>query len=877
MIIVSKSRRKSFGKRLIETFLLTLLVLSLSVISAPVNGQSIGDIDLKTLNVDELTDEQVQNFVKQAKERGLSQQQLENLARQRGVSELQISKLKRRIEQLGNPESSMFDDSKSKEFGRSVNEETLPRVQKESVVLEGEDEIFGFGLFQRDELTFAPQLNLPTPVDYVLGPGDELIVDLWGATQQFMRMEVGTEGTIRPNNLGPIYVNGLTIKQAEEKVIGRLSQIYNGLKPSSKDEPNIFYQVSLGNIRTITVDVIGDVNKPGIFSLPSLATVYTALHSAGGPTRDGTLRGIQLVRNNKLISEVDIYSYLTAGLKLHDLRLESGDVIIVKPFQVRVKLSGELKRPGLYELKKGETFSDLLKYAGGFTNLAFRELVKVQRSGAREWEILNMEKDAFQSFVPKDGDIFEVEMILERFNNRVIIEGAVFREGEYELTDGLTLKELIGKADGLRGDAFMKRATIYRNNEDFSQTAIPFDLSALIKGEVEDIVLEKEDVVRISSIYDLREEYVVQIIGEVIEQGTYPFFDQMTVQDLILLSGGLKESGSGALIEISRRNKASSVISTAEIIRVSINQDLSLDSEGKNTVLKPFDQVYIRASPGYSVQEQVVLEGEVLAPGEYTLQRKDERISDLLTRAQGLSPYAFPAGAILIRKTEFFEKKPNDEVSYENLQKLKERVLASESNIRSLGRKRLIERLEKLERQTELDSEEGKIGSKFRRELTEDLAEQDSLVSEIEIQEEEPVAIDLKEILANPGSKYDLILRPGDIIYIPGKLETVRVAGEVTSPLNIRFDQSYGFKDYVQQSGGFLVSAKRGRSYVQYPNGERKGVKRFLWFKKYPKIQPGSTIFVSKKPDRGEFGVQGWISVSTSLATIGFLAIQVLR
>lgn len=866
---------------------LTLLFVLLSFLSlincVEVQAQSLGGLDLKSIRVDDLTDEQILGYIRQAEERGLTQAQLEILARQQGVSEVEITKLRRRVQQLqaGVTENVGFDSG-------NQSQRNAPVLSEDEVfgVLSSEDKpdltdqqkrIFGFDVFQRNSLTFAPNLNLPTPRDYVLGPGDQILVDLWGATQQFLDFTVSTEGTIRPENLSPIYLNGLTIEQAEKRIIDRLSQIHSGLKKSNGNEPTIFFQISLGNIRTINVEVVGDVTRPGMYALNSLSTVYTALHSAGGPTENGSFRDIRLVRNNQLIETVDIYSFLANGIKRGDVRLKSGDVIIVRPLQNRIELEGEVRRPGFFELKEGEKFNDLLKYAGGFGNAAFKSLVTVKRNGDKEREIIDVGADEFSNFSPADGDLIEVSGILDRFSNRVIIDGAVYREGEYQLTDGLTLKQLIAKADGLRGDAYLARATIYRTNEDFSQSTMPFDLGALINGTMEDIPLLREDVVRITSIYDLREEYLVQISGEVQEEGVWPFFDQMTVKDLIVLAKGLKESASGALVEISRRNKNSNVNTTAEIIRLTIDESLSLDPVEAETILQPFDQVYIRKSPGYTVQQQVTVEGEVLAPGLYTISRKDERISDILKRAEGLTQYAYPGGAILIRKTEFSDSKSNDEISQEYLQQLRQKVLSDESELKNISQVRLIERLDKIGNRVTSDSEDDVVGSRVKKDLIEDITKQDSLIRTIEIAEEEPVAIDLDKILGNPGSKYDLIVRSGDVISIPGKLETVRVAGEVTSPLNVRFDESYSFKDYIYQSGGFLVSAKRGRSYVQYPNGERKGVKRFLWFKKYPKVEPGSTIFVSRKPERQGIGPSGWISIGTGLATFGLVTIQAIR
>jgi protein involved in polysaccharide export with SLBB domain len=864
-----------------------ILILILTITSQSyliLEAQSLGGIDLKSMKVDELSDDQILNYIKQAEDRGLTQSQVEALARQRGVSESEISKLRRRVEGLrsgikGSNDPLTNNKASSRESPILFGDDVFGALagEKGPQLTEKQKRIFGFDLFQKNTLTFAPNLNLPTPVDYQLGPEDVLVVDLWGATQQYLELKITPEGTVRPENLAPIYVNGLTIEKATEKIIDRLSQIYSGLKSKSGEQPTIFYQISLGNIRTINIEVVGDVARPSLYSLPSLATVYTALHAAGGPTENGTFRNIRLIRNNKLLTTVDIYTFLTNGIRSGDERLRNGDVIIVEPYTSRIEMEGEVKKPGLFELKTGEKFQDLLNYASGFTSSAFKSTVTVKRNGDREREILDITTEEFKKFIPKDGDFIEVSAILDRFSNRVIINGAVYREGEYQLTENLTLKNLIEKAGGLRGDAYMTRATIYRTNEDFSQLTIPVDLLSLIDGNSPDIMLMREDAVSITSIYDIKEEFYVQVTGEVLEGGIYQFFNQMTVQDLIILAGGLKESASSSLIEISRRNNNGGVNSAAEIINLSINQDLSLSSEDRNQILLPFDQVYVRRSPGYTIQQQVTVEGEALAAGVYTISRKDERISDIINRAKGLTPYADASGAILIRRTEFSNSKSNDQISQESLQQLKQKVLNEESDLKNIGQVRLIERLNKIENRFESDTQNDRVGSELKKNLIQDISEQDSLVRNIVLKEEEPVAIDLQKILEQPGSKYDLIVKEGDVISIPGKLETVRVAGEVTSPLNFRFDDSNNFKDYIELSGGFLISAKKGRSYVQYPNGERKGVKRFLFFKKYPKVLAGSTIFVSRKPVKTGNSLGELVGVASSLATLAVLIFQIVR
>ena len=443
----------------------TMRVLFLTIIfmvfvdGISIQAQGLGGIDLKSQRVDDLTDEQILGYMRQAEERGLGQSELELLAKQQGVSDSEILKLRRRIEQLRSGGSKDTQTNNNITSARSTQPDKAVN-QSNAELTAYQKEIFGFDLFKKQGLSFAPNLSLPTPVNYQLGSGDELAIDLWGDVQQFFKLTVSTEGTVRPQKLSPIYVNGLTIEEATTKIIDRLSQTNSGLKPTDGSEPTIFYQVSLASIRTINVNVVGNAAKPGQYSLPSLATVYSAIHAAGGPTEIGTFRDIKLVRNNKVISTIDLYSFLTDGLRSGDLRLKNGDVVVIRPLARQVQINGEVRRPGRFEIRQGESFRNLLVYAGGFSSVAYKATVAVRRNGEIEREINNVENQDFDSFEPQDGDLIEVSAISDRFSNRVIIDGAVFRAGEYELTNGLTIRQLIEKAGGLRGDAFLNRATI---------------------------------------------------------------------------------------------------------------------------------------------------------------------------------------------------------------------------------------------------------------------------------------------------------------------------------------------------------------------------------------------------------------------------------
>lgn len=863
---------------MLKVFRLLFVCMMMCITTPELVAQSLSGTDLTKVNVDDLSDEQLTNYIKQAQSSGYSQTQLEAFARQRGMSESEISKLRNRISQLrlNSGTSTSVDGAVSMQRSDIIlsEEDIFGKLAGSSNYLDSEEEeeskIFGYDLFRSNKLNFSPNLNIPTPVDYILGPGDGIVVDLWGATQQYWTFEIGSEGTIRPQDLSPIYVNGLTIEKATEKIIDRLSAIYGGLKPS-EGEKTIFYQVSLGNIRNINVTIVGEVNNPGNYALNSLSTVFTALHASGGPTEQGTFRSIRLMRNNKLKTEIDLYDFLVDGVRPNDELLRDGDVIIVKLYNGQVDVTGEVRRPSIYEIKEKESFKQLMDNAGSFNSNAFKSFIEVSRNVNNGKEILNISLEDLDNIYPQDGDLVYVRPNLTTYANRVQVEGAISLDGFYELTDGLTVKQLIEKANGPRGDAYLTRATVYRMNDDFSQQTIPFDLQKLLTGEIADIPLLREDIVRISSVYDLREEYFVEINGEVSLEGTYPYIDNMTVEDIILLAGGLREGASGAKVEISRRNKRGVANTLSEIITLDIDTDLSIIGGDQTVSIEPFDQIFIRRTANYTLQRQMTIEGEISSPGLYAISRKDERISDIIRRADGLTPYAYAEGAVLIRKTEYTEKTTDNELSIEKLNLLKSKVLSDSSLMMNEARQQLFDRLESLIIESEEEENKKQNEQTLRQGLGQSVSDADSLIAVVKLSEEEPTVLDLNEILNNPGSKYDFIIREGDIIIIPGKLETVRVSGEVISALNLGYDEEFSFKDYINDAGGFTSNARKGRSYVQYPNGRRKQARRFLFFKFYPRVEPGSTIIVTKKPEHNKISLQEILAITSSLATITFL------
>ncbi len=797
-------------------------------------AQQTDDNSLRNVRVDELTDDQIKNFILEADRLSLNDSQVDAVALQRGMNPDEIVKLKTRITAMRKALSSINystpvnfthdnDTTRSDSFHR-LEQRPLENYNSAFSALQSRN--FGFQVFNNNRITFEPNLRLPTPENYRLSTDDELQIDISGVSETSYRLKISPQGVIRIPLVGPIAVNGLTIEQARRIITNKLaSTIYTNIRTGKTK-----VDINVGNIRSIRITIIGEATVPGTYTLPSLASAYNALYACGGPNANGSFRNIELIRNGKTAATIDVYKYLSTGVRNNDINLRDEDVIKINPYTVRVELKGEVKKPGIYDVLPGETLTDILRFANGFTDNAYTDRVQVFSNTAKERQVTTITSGAFNSVVPKSGDTYIVGKILNRFTNRISITGAVYRPGEYELKPRMTLLQLVQEADGLREDAFTSRATLHRLKDDLSPELISFDISKLLKGDMPDIALQREDRLTVYSKFDLKEGYFVAIEGEVSNPGFFLYEEGMTVQDLILMSGGLKEAAAVKHIEISRRIKNpesdSATIKTAIIFQQDISINLKDSVAYQSVVLQPFDEVTIHPAPGYYVQKNAVIEGEALFTGKYTLAEKNDRISDLIKRAGGLTPQAYLQGAVLVRSKNLSKTElANNQQGVFNL--LKE-------NLESGAPAGLL--------QAQLDYNAQKRS--------------------------ENVDINLQKILNRPGSQYDLLLNDGDTLRIPKQLQTVRVNGEVLYPSLVRYDKDYSFKTYISRAGGYGQRALQRKSYVVFANGSVKGTRHFLFFRNYPDMQPGAEVFVPVKRPRERLRAGELVTVGATLVTM---------
>ena len=783
----------------------------------------------------QMSDDQVIQYVKEANKSGKSQKQITTELLRRGVTKEQVSRIQQKYSEsntVSNKSNEMpsqlrqrtlVDDGGGQRRTTDYSEvgmldETVGgRVDNRAdntATTDNSSQIFGHDVFTNRNLTFEPSINLATPVDYRLGPGDEVIIDVWGASENTIRQSISPEGTIQVSGLGPVQLSGMTVKDANAYLQREFSKIYSGISGS---EPTSQIKLTLGDIRTIQINIMGEVAVPGTYTLSSFSSVFHALYRAGGVNKIGSLRSIKVVRNGKTIADLDVYDYLMKGKMKDDIRLQEGDVIIVNPYESLVRIAGKVKRPMFYEMKPTETVATILNYAGGFTGDAYKKAVRIIRKSGREHQVYNVDEMDYSVFRLDDGDSISVDAVLKRFENRVEIRGAVYRSGLYELSGTVnTVKQLIKKAEGLRGDAFLNRALLDRENEDLSHEVIAVDLGGLLKGTVADIPLQKNDILYIPSIHDLKEEETISIHGEVANPGTFLFSKNMTIEDLLVQSGGLLEAAATTKVDITRRIKDPKSTSFSSVLgktySFDIKDGLVVGGEG-DFHLEPFDEVYVRKSPAYRKQQNVVVAGEVLFGGNYALVKKNERLSDLISKAGGITPDAYVKGARLIRKmTEEEQRRQADAV-----------------RMARMG--------------------EGK----------------DSIsVEKLNISDTYTVGINLEKAISNPGSDFDLVLHEGDVLFIPEYINTVKISGAVMYPNTVLYKRGESLRYYINQAGGYGNLAKKKKAYVVYMNGTVSRLKS----RDKKAIEPGCEIIVPSKEEKKRMSTAEILGMGSTTASI---------
>ncbi len=828
--------------------------------------------DLTQLKVDELSDQQIEELISRAAEAGLSPEEFLQMAQLRGMPSAEVAKLKNRIDELNRSVANPRSTNASKRQPRQqVDFNTITQgIYEPQDFVESDDngpQIFGESLFynKNRRLSFEPSLNQATPKNYTLGPGDMIYVDIYGQSEQYYEATVNPDGFVLLDNIGPVSVSGKSIEEAQGIIKNRVARYYPGLSGAN---PSTFLQVTLGNVRTIKVNILGEVRLPGTFTLSAFSTVFNALYAAGGPNENGSFRAIRLIRNNKLIAEIDVYEMLTKGMADLDLQLKDQDVILVPAFLARAKVNGEVKRPITFEIAPEDTFEDLLNYAGGFTDEAFKDRVAISRITGNQRSVSDVYQNQFGMFILKGGDEITVQRILNRYSNRVQIKGAVYREGTFALTDGLKLSQLIKNAEGLRGDAYTEQASILRTKTDLSTEMIQVNLKSVLDGSSPDITLQREDVVRIASIYDIQNEQYVQILGEVMRPGVYPFSKSMRLEELIVLAGGLQESANSQDIEIARRLEDTDLGTLSDIIPAQVAANLSITSESPE--LMPFDQVIVRKRSTFTMQRLVAVEGQVNSPGIFAIQTSGERISDLVKRAGGLNQFAYSKGATLIRRTEFFNTESEEIRRRRNLEALRLKLEADPSN--SEAQEELLQRLFK-----DLPETANPVDTQLAQNKKESL---DQIAAgtpgfEVKLKQTEAVAINLETIIKNPGSEDDLLLEEGDILSVPKLLQTVRMRGDLVYPTTLRLESGKSLKYYINNAGGFDRRANRKQTYVVYANGAVKRTKGFLGIRNYPSVEPGAEVIVPTKGPKVPLRLGEVVGITTGLATLGLVISQI--
>ncbi len=768
-----------------------------------------------------MSDTQVLQFIMKEKKAGTADSEIASRLLQQGATIDQVQRLRQKYSKqlesrsLGGAADNAIKDASSRmRVNNEVSDNDIvtyegsnaPRYIEETSASIGAKRVFGRDIFNNKSLTFEPVMNIATPQNYVLGPGDQLIIDVYGASQETVTLTVSPDGDITVPDFGPVHVSGLTVSAAQSRIRSKLGSYY--------ESSNI--KASLGQTRTILVNVMGEVKTPGTYTLSAFATVFHALYMAGGVNDLGTLRNIKVFRQGKLITTVDIYEFILNGRLAGNVRLADNDVIQVGTYDCIVDITGRVKRPMAYELRKAESLSTLLKYSGGFTGDAYKKSLRVLRKSGRMKSVYNVEEFELADFKLADCDSVIVDSIIDRFENMVEVKGAVFRPGMYRLGEKISsVRTLIENADGLTEEAMISRAVMRRMKANRTQEVISVDLEGIMNGSVADIPLENEDVLFIPTLAEHQNLRTLTITGEVIFPGTYEYADNTTLEDFILQAGGLTDQASATKIDVSRRlrdpNATGAGMEVAKTFSFSLKDNYVIDGE-KDFVLEPYDIVQVRRSPVFRSPVMVTVNGEVAFQGNYTMETKNQRLSDLVKAAGGVLSGAYVRGARLIRKMTEDERARMQNVI-------------------------------KLARQT--------------------ASEKDSLALEkLSLETTYSVGIHLDEALANPGSTQDIELVDGDVLTVPLFNHTVRISGDVNSPNTVAYEEGEDYKYYIEQAGDFGERARKRHAYIVYQNGTIAKAKK-------GKIEPGCEVVVPTKAPRDNANVSQWLGIGTSLASLG--------
>ena len=791
--------------------LVSFIVLGCTFSFSYISAQELNMEQLSSINVDNLSNDQIRSFWEKAQSQGYTLSDLENLAKLKGVPQIQISKLNQRILMLPSKQKVV---SKTTIVEKQEGIDTFGITDNKNIDIK-KSKVFGFDFFQNPKISFAPNVNMPTPENYIVGTGDELIIDVWGAAENSFSQKIDNQGNINLNMIGKIRVGGLNFNEVKTKINSALRQIYSGISASEGSYNKVYTSVSIGNVRTVKVNIIGEVQVPGTYSLNALSTLLNALYACGGPTETGSFRDIQLIRNGNKIATFDVYNFLLKGSQEGNLNLNDQDIIIVPPYKNQVEVKGNVKREGFYEIKDNENLATLIDFFGGFKANAYKDNLVIERIVGAKREVKEVSYSQANTFIMKSGDKLTVQKLSDIYHNKISIGGAVYQPGNYAYTEGMSALDLINRAAGVLDQAHLERGLLFRTTNRVDKQTLNFSVKDLLDKKI-NLPLQANDSLFIFSNDNIKNKQFVRIEGAVKNPKSVPFMEGLKAEDLIIMAGGFIEGADTSTIHLSRQVNDENFKTISEVQHISLSPDLKVSSG--SVTLQPNDIITVRYQKGYSAQQLIKIEGEISFPGHYSILTKDERISDFIERAGGITPYAYLKGATLIRK------------------------------MKDLSDKEQIKQLQELNNATnEIKIE--KIGN----------------------DNEYRVGINLEKIMKNKNSYQNLILKNEDILIIPSEKQTVEVKGLVLAPSLVQYEKGKTLKSYVNNAGGFANNARKRAAYVMYANGSIEGTRNFLFFKSYPKIEPGSIIIIPEKPERKSLSTTETISITTALTTLMIL------